>query len=69
MSIDKSLKSRNTLSRHRNVLTRAERLEMLTEQGSFDPENDSALGLVKVGNRRAAVVGKKKAEKTDEEGT
>ena len=32
MSLDRSLKSANALIRHRNVLTRAERLEKLKEQ-------------------------------------
>jgi small basic protein (TIGR04137 family) len=70
MSLHRSLKTKPSgLNQHRNVLNRAERLEMLTEQGSFDPENDSALGLVKVGNRRAVTAGKKKAAKADDEAT
>jgi len=32
MSIDRSLKIRGALSRHRNVLSRAERLEKLKEE-------------------------------------
>ena len=32
MSLDASLKSASSLSRHRNVLTRAERLDQLTEE-------------------------------------
>ena len=32
MSLDRSLKAANSLTRHRNVLTRAERLTRLAEQ-------------------------------------
>ena len=60
MSIDRSLKVGNALSRHRNVLSRDERIERLIEEGSWTQE-DSVTGLPKVGNRKAAA-GKKKAE-------
>ena len=36
MSLDRSLKSRNALSRHRNVLNRAERLEVLVNERERD---------------------------------
>lgn len=66
MSIDRSLKTASTLSRHRNVLTRAERVAKLEERGKFDKTKHSALGLVKVGNRKVAAGGK--TEKKKEEG-
>jgi small basic protein (TIGR04137 family) len=51
MSIDRSLKVRGALSRHRNVLTRAERIEQLKEEERWS-EGDSVLGLVKVAHRK-----------------
>ena len=64
MSIDKSLKSRNSLVRHRNVLTRAERLEKLEEEERWN-EEISVLGLPKVAHRKA-VLAKKTKEKAAE---
>jgi len=58
MSIDSSLKSRGGLSQHRNVLTRAERIAKLADQGKFDLEEGDALGLPKVTNKKL-VTGKK----------
>ena len=66
MSMDKSLKSRNTLVRHRNVLTRAERIEYLKETGCWT-EDSTPTGLPKVAHRKAAVGKKDKAEKKDTE--
>lgn len=54
MSLDRSLKSANSLIRHRNVLTRAERLDKLAEDEKWDPTK-TVFGLVKVGHRKAAV--------------
>jgi len=64
MSIDASLKAANSLIRHRNVLTRAERIERLTDADKFTAKS-TVLGLPKVGNRKAAVI---KKEKTVVEG-
>ncbi len=61
MSMDPSLKSASALVRHRNVLTRGERLDKLAEQGKWDDQK-SVFGLVKVGNRKLIVGGKVKAE-------
>lgn len=67
MSLHRSLKTKpSALNQHRNVLTRAERIERLRERDIFNPEKDSPLGLIKVANRRA-VTGKKKKTKTEEE--
>jgi small basic protein (TIGR04137 family) len=52
MSIDRSLKIKGALSRHRNVLTRAERIEQLKEEDHWS-ENDSLLGLPKVAHRKS----------------
>jgi small basic protein (TIGR04137 family) len=52
MSLDRSLKTSGGLSKHRNVLTRAERIAKLGERSKFDWAKNSPLGLVKVGNRK-----------------
>ncbi len=61
MSLDKSLKSQNSLVRHRNVLSRAERLEKLEEEQRWS-EGASVLGLAKVVHRKAALAKKDKAK-------
>ena len=66
MSIDKSLKIKGALTRHRNVLKRAERIEKLIEEERWQ-DGDSVLGLVKVANRKAHAAKKEKVVKTDEE--
>jgi len=60
MSIDRSLKLKGALVRHRNVLTRAERLKRLKEEEKWE-EGKSIFGLCKVANRKMAV--KKKEAK------
>ena len=68
MTLDRSLKVSGGLVRTRSVLTRAERIEELVEQGKFDPEKDSPLGLVKVRVKHSKAGTKsKKEEKPDEE--
>ena len=52
MSIDRSLKIKGALSRHRNVLTRAERIEQLKDEERWS-EGDSLLGLPKVAHRKS----------------
>jgi small basic protein (TIGR04137 family) len=65
MSLDSSLKTAGGLTRHRNVLTRTERIEKLIQSGKFD---DDPLGLPKVGNRKIVTGGKdKKKGPGDEE--
>ncbi len=66
MSIDRSLKVKGALDRHRNVLSRAERIEKLQEEQNWE-EGQSVFGLTKVAHRKAAV-GKKEAKepKTEE---
>lgn len=65
MSLDRSLKTSSSLARHRNVLTRAERIEKLAEEERWQ-DGRSVLGLPKVKHRKV-VTGKKKSKKTDEE--
>ncbi len=67
MSLDASLKSGGGLTRHRNVLTRAERVEILAEQGEFDMSDDNPLGLRKVGHRKVVAGKGAKKKKGDEE--
>ncbi|MCH8251518.1 MAG: small basic protein [Planctomycetes bacterium] len=67
MSLDKSLKSASTLGRHRNVLTRAERIASLQETGLWTDES-RPIGLPKVAHRMVSVGKKIKEEKKDEEG-
>lgn len=61
MSIDRSLKIKGALSRHRNVLSRAERIEKLKEEDRWT-EEDSLLGLPKVAHRKSHAGRKAKAE-------
>src|SRR5262245_11128791 len=63
MSLDRSLKMSSGLARHRNVLTRAERVAKLSGLGKFDTKTGSPLGLVKVANRKVAAGGKPAAKK------
>ncbi len=65
MSLDRSLKSASTLSRHRNVLTRAERIVQLEGQDKW-AEEQGVLGLPKVSHRKMTVGGKVKKEEGDE---
>lgn len=62
MSIDPSLKIKGALSRHRNVLTRAERIEQLKEEERWS-EEDSLLGLPKVAHRKSHAGRKEAPEK------
>lgn len=65
MSIDRSLRTQSSLSRHRNVLTRAERVILLLER-DWD-ESNGALGLPKIAHRKAKAGRKKEvAEKAAE---
>ena len=68
MSLDKSLKGKNTLERHRNVLTRTERVERLKELGRWQ-DDSRIIGMPKVAHRKAAVGKKSKVAKdTAQEG-
>ena len=52
MSIDRSLKIKGALVRHRNVLTRAERIEKLKEEERWS-EGSPMTGLPKVSHRKS----------------
>lgn len=67
MSIDRSLKVKGALARHRNVLTRAERIEQLKDEERWS-EGDSLLGLPKVAHRKSHAARKEKAAATKEAG-
>ncbi|MBN2138661.1 MAG: small basic protein [Sedimentisphaerales bacterium] len=64
MSIDRSLKVTGALERHRNVLSRAERIEKLQEEDRWE-DNESVLGLPKVAHRKSHA-GRKAKEETVE---
>ena len=66
MSMDKGLKSGNVLIRHRNVLTRDERIESLKEAEKWQ-DGQSILGLPKVANRKV-IIKKEKVAKVGEPG-
>jgi small basic protein (TIGR04137 family) len=61
MSVDRSLRLKSSLSRHRNVLSRAERIALLRDSGLW-AESRSALHLPKVGHRKAKAGKKSKKE-------
>lgn len=63
MSIHKSLHTGGALVKHRNVLTRAERIKVLEEGGHWREGQDSVLALRKVKNIKTAT--KKKAAKKE----
>ena len=52
MSIDRSLKVKGALERHRNVLTRAERVVKLQDEERWE-EDQSVIGLPKVAHRKS----------------
>lgn len=66
MSIDKSLKKPSGVVRNRNVLKRAERIQVLREQDRWT-EGQSPVGLPKVRIVKIAAGKKKKKKKEDED--
>lgn len=60
MSMDSSLRSGSGMGRHRNVLTRGERILKLKGDGKWN-DGDGVLHLPKVGNRKVSL-GKAKDE-------
>ena len=63
MSLDRTLKTHGGLARKRSVLTRAERIARLVDEGKFDPEKDSPMGLPKLKVRHSKVGTKTKKAK------
>ena len=66
MSLDASLKAAAGLTRHRNVLTKSERLQVLLSQGKMESDTASVLSMPKVSHRKVTV-GKKAAKKPEAE--
>jgi small basic protein (TIGR04137 family) len=53
MSLDSSLKTRGgSLSQHRSVLSREERIAKLKAVNNFDPSKKPVVGLPKTSNRK-----------------
>lgn len=67
MSIDHSLKIKGALSRHRNVLSRAERIDKLKDEERWS-EEQSVFGLPKVAHRKSHAGKKIKEEEAAVEG-
>ena len=67
MSIHRSLRSKSKLKRQRNVLTRMERVEKLTDQGRWH-EGDPVFGLPALKVVKVKTGKKKKKEKEAEAG-
>ena len=65
MSVHKTLKTSDALTRSRNVLTRYERIVELERQGQFDAES-SPYGLRKTRVAKPKKRGKAKKKKEDE---
>ena len=65
MTMDRTLKTHGGLAKTRSVLTRAERIARMIDEGKFDPETDSPFGLAKtkVRHSRAGTKTKKAEEK------
>ncbi len=67
MTLDRSLRIGGAMARHRSVLTRAERIAKLAEEGKFDPEADSPMGLPKVVVKQSRAGQKAKKEEKAED--
>lgn len=69
MSLHSSLKTTSgALNQHRNVLTRAERIAKLTDEGRFVDGETSPLGIVKVRSIKVVTAKKKKVMGPSEDG-
>lgn len=68
MSIHRSLKSANTMKRHRSVLSRLERVRILQEKGTLDFGTASVLGLPKVKHLKIRIRKEKAAAAAGAEG-
>lgn len=64
MSVHKSLRTGGSLSKHRNVLKRVERIKILEEGGEWREGQHGVVGLRKV--KSIKVAAKKKASKKEE---
>ena len=69
MSLHPSLKTKPAgLNQHRNVLTRAERIEKLADENKFEMDSTSPMGLPKVASRKIKIAGKPTGDETTVEG-
>ena len=68
MTLDRSLRIGGAMARHRSVLTRAERIATLVEEGKFDPAGNSPMGLPKVAVKHSRAGQKAKKEEKPAEG-
>lgn len=66
MSIHNSLRGAGTGAKHRNVLTRIERIEKLRDVGKWAEDDGKVFGLPKVRTMKIKVGGKKKKKKAEE---
>jgi small basic protein (TIGR04137 family) len=62
MSIDSSLRMKGSLKGRRSVLTRAERIAKMVEEGKFEFDKDSPMGLPKTRTLRSKAGSKSKKE-------
>lgn len=67
MSIHSSFRSGGAAGKHRNVLTRLERLEKLEDAGRWNAAEDGLFGLPKVRSIKVAMKKKKKKNEEEEE--
>ena len=65
MSIDKSLVTKGKLARHRNVLSRTERIKFLINENLWE-DGRSVFGLPKIKNLKMRKAAKAEKEKTEE---
>jgi small basic protein (TIGR04137 family) len=65
MSIDKSLRRKNSLARARNVLTRGERIKVMQDEERW-PEDRSPYGLPKTKVVKLVIKKAKKAKEEEE---
>ncbi len=65
MSIHSSFHTSSNAAKHRNVLSRLERLEKLEAAGRWNSADDGLFGMPKVRSIKVAL--KKKKKKTEEE--
>ncbi|MCP5005485.1 MAG: small basic protein [Planctomycetes bacterium] len=68
MSIDKSLSNKGKLTRHRSVLTRSERVKILTDEGVWK-DGRSMFGLPKIKTVKMRKKGKSAKDKGEEAST
>ncbi len=66
MTMDRTLRAHGGLKGTRSVMTRAERIAKMMEDGKFDPQKDCPLGLpkTKIHVSKAGSKSKKAAEET-----